>query len=505
MALAIGQVVNNRFRIDAPLGSGGMGAVYRATDLHLNAVCAVKEMVPPLGLDPHQLSQFRAQFLQEAVVMSRLSHPGLPHVIDHFSWGSSEIMVMEFIEGESLEKLLQRAAGRGLDERQVLIWANQLLDALAYCHANGVIHRDIKPANLIITPQGRVVLVDFGLVKIWNPVQPHTISVLRSIGTPAYAPPEQYLGTAGYTDARSDIYSLGATLYHALTGRDPAQATDRFADPHSLVAPRLLNPAVSQNTEAVVLKALGLEKEERFQDATQMRAAFFASSQPVVVGPRGRRRWWPLAVVPAVLLLGAGVWWIVWGPGRHSPAAATVPAGSATDTPALLVAEPSTPVPLPTTMEPVATARPTSTVLVATPEPPPTLVPTRPPQPTPKPASPSGPPPTAGPACPSWYAKPAPGKGVLLIENHIGDPLHVEQIQGGSQQWDLPAKAGDVPGRLLLQLSPGDHEFVDYTPYGGRGHIKVRIEAGKSWVSPIWFNNRYDELVYPLTPPEGCE
>ena len=114
-------------------------------------------------------------------------------------------------------------------EEQVVAWSGQLLEALAYCHSQGIIHRDIKPQNIIISPDGQAVLVDFGLVKLWNPNDPKTRTAVRGIGTPQYAPPEQYELEAGHTDPRSDLYSLGATMYHALTGQSPPTATLRIA------------------------------------------------------------------------------------------------------------------------------------------------------------------------------------------------------------------------------------------------------------------------------------
>ncbi|OQA22205.1 MAG: Serine/threonine-protein kinase PknL [Chloroflexi bacterium ADurb.Bin360] len=147
---------------------------------------------------------------------------------------------MEFLEGESLAGYITRVGS--VPEAQVLTWALQLLDALNYCHSQGILHRDIKPQNVIITLDGKAVLVDFGLVKLWNPNDPLTRTVLRGMDTPEYAPPEQYGKQGQTTDPRSDIYSLGATLYHALTGQSPPTASDRIADPYLFQPVRALNP-----------------------------------------------------------------------------------------------------------------------------------------------------------------------------------------------------------------------------------------------------------------------
>ncbi|MGB9775661.1 MAG: serine/threonine-protein kinase, partial [Anaerolineae bacterium] len=139
--LTPGQVLQNRYRIDALLGHGGMGAVYKAWDSRLQVYVAVKEMIPQPGLDPQMLSRLRQQFRQEATILARLSHPNLVRVSDYFEEGGNAYLVMEFVEGESLANLI---AARGpLPEAQVLEWARQLLDALAYCHSKGIIHRDI--------------------------------------------------------------------------------------------------------------------------------------------------------------------------------------------------------------------------------------------------------------------------------------------------------------------------------------------------------------------------
>ena len=270
--LTPGTVLQNRYRIASPLGQGGMGAVYRAWDLRLNIPVAVKEMVPQPGIDPHTLAQLRQQFYQEAQVLARLNHPNLVRVTDYFEeWGNA-YLVMDFAEGQSLADLI---AARGpLPEAQVLEWARQLLDALAYCHSQGVIHRDIKPQNIIIRPDGQAVLVDFGLVKLWDPRDPRTRTVVRAMGTPEYAPPEQW--GAGHTDPRSDLYSLGATLYHALTGQAPATATDRFAAPTVLTPPRSINPSLRPETERAILRAMELAKDARWGSAAEMAAALGA-------------------------------------------------------------------------------------------------------------------------------------------------------------------------------------------------------------------------------------
>ncbi|MDX9954135.1 MAG: right-handed parallel beta-helix repeat-containing protein [Anaerolineae bacterium] len=270
MPLTISQMLQGRYRIAARLGEGGMGAVYRAWDTRLHVSVAVKELIPQPGLDSGLLAQLRQQFEQEAVTLARLSHPNLVRVTDFFEEGGNAYLVMEFLEGESLADTI--AHHGPVPEPQVLQWTTQLLDALAYCHEQGIVHRDIKPQNILLRPDGRAVLVDFGLVKLWNPRDPRTQMVVRGMGTPEYAPPEQYDTATGHTDARSDIYSLGATLYHALTGQAPPTATQRMANPRSFPAPRALNAQIKPGIEGIILKAMAIDMSERFQSAQAMRS-----------------------------------------------------------------------------------------------------------------------------------------------------------------------------------------------------------------------------------------
>jgi serine/threonine-protein kinase len=275
--LTTGTVLQNRYRIVSSLGQGGMGVVYRAWDIRLKGPVALKEMIPQPGLDPYTLTQLRQQFEQEAVVLARLNHPYLVNVTDFFEEGGNDYLVMDFVEGESLADRIEREGA--LPEDQVLEWAKQLLDALGYCHAQGIIHRDVKPQNVIITPSpdarggGRAVLVDFGLVKLWDPRDPRTKTAMRGMGTPEYAPPEQYSTQSGHTGPYSDLYSLGATLYHALTGQTPLTATDRMSDPDQFMAVRGWNRRVSPRTDAAVLRAMELPRGKRFQNAQEMTAA----------------------------------------------------------------------------------------------------------------------------------------------------------------------------------------------------------------------------------------
>lgn len=271
MTLAEGKTLQNRYRISSLLGEGGMAAVYKAEHTQLDVSVAVKEMIPQPGLDSQTLAQLREQFRQEAQILARLDHPHLVRVSDFFEEKGNAYLVMDFVDGESLAERIERDGA--MSEENVLAWAEQLLDALAYCHAQGIIHRDIKPQNVIIRPDGRAVLVDFGLVKLWDPNDPRTKTQMRGMGTPEYAPPEQYEVQMGHTDARSDVYGLGATLYHALVGQAPATATMRIADPEEFGTLRDAAPDISDNIEKAVMKSLELARSQRWQNAAEMAKA----------------------------------------------------------------------------------------------------------------------------------------------------------------------------------------------------------------------------------------
>jgi len=298
-----------------------MGATYRTEDLRLEGrFCAVKEALPDPDASPNELEQSREQFYREASTLARLDHPNLPKVSDYFSEGDRDYLVMDFVAGQDLQTKLASALskGRPLDEKQVLGWAEQLCNALEYLHSQDppVLHRDIKPGNIKITPSGTVKLVDFGLVKVLLPDEQRTITVVQGRGTVQYTPLEQYGGDSGHTDARSDIYSFSATLYHLLTGQAPANAKKRFLTPSSLTPPRSLNSAISPQVERAILWGLAMHPDERPASITEFRTELLASGlvsravsellsheQPVVQFARANRVL--LAVIAALFLAAA--------------------------------------------------------------------------------------------------------------------------------------------------------------------------------------------------------
>jgi len=270
MPLNIGQILNNRYRIDGLVAKGGFGAVYRAYDFALDRPCALKEN---LETDPGAHGQFKL----EAKVLGNLSHANLPRVIDHFVIPrQGQYLVMDFVEGENLQVMLDRVGGP-LSESQVLPWIEQICDALSYLHSQDlpIIHRDIKPLNIILLPDGQAVkLVDFGIIKVGSGP---TARAARA-ATEGYSPPEQYHGT---TDARSDVYALGATLYALLTGQQPPASTDRAAGVF-LPPPRSINPGISPHIESAISKAMALSQADRYQTIDEFKSAFQSSRKKLV-------------------------------------------------------------------------------------------------------------------------------------------------------------------------------------------------------------------------------
>src|SRR5918999_6393745 len=252
--LAPETVLQGRYRIVRQLGQGGMGAVYEAVDLRLDTVVALKETL-------FTEERLRKQFEREARLLARLHHQALPRVSDHFTENDGAFLVMQFIPGEDLfEKQTRR--GSAFPQADVLQWADQLCDALDYLHTQDpqIIHRDIKPQNLKLTARGQIVLLDFGLAKGSGGLMSVVTTSASIFGyTPNYAPLEQIQGLG--TDARSDLYSLGATIYHLLTGVKPPDALTRATavvngQPDPLRPARGLNEEVPDAVSGALPRAM---------------------------------------------------------------------------------------------------------------------------------------------------------------------------------------------------------------------------------------------------------
>ncbi|MCS7260449.1 MAG: serine/threonine protein kinase [Anaerolineae bacterium] len=279
-----GTILWSRYRIMQLVGRGGMGAIYQAEDLRLEGrLCAIKEVIPEPYTNLERREQLQAQFYREATILARLDHPNLPTVSDYFTEGERDYLVMDFGPGRDLRELIEEARARRefLPEQQVLAWADQLLDALEFLHGQEppLLHRDIKPANIKLTPAGTIKLVDFGLVKLMTPDDESTVTVLQGRGSVQYTPLEQYGGESGHTDVRSDIYAVGATLYHLLTGQPPVDAKQRFLNPDALVAPRKLNPDISPCVERAILHAMAMHPDDRPSSIAILRAELLGSAK----------------------------------------------------------------------------------------------------------------------------------------------------------------------------------------------------------------------------------
>lgn len=282
--LSPGATLWSRYRIIQLVGQGGMGAIYQAEDIRLEGrLCALKEVIPEPGDSREHHEQIQAQFHREASVLARLDHPNLPKVSDFFLYNGRDYLVMDFVPGRDLREMVEEARSQGqfLSEEQVLVWAEQLCDALQYLHSEDppVLHRDIKPANIKLTPAGTIKLVDFGLVKLMAPDDNRTITVLQGRGTVQYTPLEQYGGDTGHTDVRSDIYSLGATLYHLLTAQPPMEAKQRFLKPGSMPTVRELNPLVSPHVEKAIAHAIAMHPDDRPSSIADFRAELFGRQE----------------------------------------------------------------------------------------------------------------------------------------------------------------------------------------------------------------------------------
>jgi serine/threonine protein kinase len=261
--LSVNQIIHNRYRIERLVGQGGFGAVYQVWDMKLNLTCALKE-----NFETSPAAQ--RQFIHEATILAGLRHSALPQVTEYFTLhGQGQYLVMDYVEGIDLKTKLEQN-GAPLSINQVLPWILQVADALAYLHSQKppIIHRDLKPENIIITPAGKAMLVDFGVAKVYDPTLKTTIGA-RAV-TPGFSPPEQY--GQGTTDARSDIYALGATLYTLLSNQEPVESVQRTLR-IPLVAPRQLNPTISPSLEAAILKAMEPVPADRYQRMEHFRAA----------------------------------------------------------------------------------------------------------------------------------------------------------------------------------------------------------------------------------------
>ena len=251
----IGTVIDGKYEILTEIGHGGMSVVYLAMDTHLNKQWAVKE-IRKKGNGKNDEIVVNS-LLAEANLMKRLDHPSLPRIVDIIDNGQTIFVVMDYIEGESLDKVINEYGAQ--PEELVIGWAKQLCDALSYLHSQKppIIYRDMKPANVMLKPEGNIKIIDFGIAREYKE---QSLADTTVLGTKGYAPPEQY---SGQTDARSDIYALGMTMHHLLTGIDP-----RSGEAYAPV--RMWNPELSEGIELIIDKCVQPAAENRYQNCADL-------------------------------------------------------------------------------------------------------------------------------------------------------------------------------------------------------------------------------------------
>jgi serine/threonine-protein kinase len=277
-----GSVLNSRYEIVRRIGGGGMGAVYLAKDRNLgDAPRAVKEMVEA-HLDPAQHEKAIGDFKRESLLLTSLEHPSIPTIYDYFYDESLSrfYLVMKFISGGDLASRLRTAPGGRIDEKTVTDWGMQAADVLEYLHSRPkpIIYRDLKPANLMIDGNsGRVMLIDFGIAR-WVKREEKGVT---AVGTMGYAPPELF---GGRVEPRSDVYSLGATLFHLLTGSDPQDNPLLIFDFQKNPRPRQIAPSLSSEMELILMRSVEYKPEDRFHSAGAMRDALAIHLEKILAG-----------------------------------------------------------------------------------------------------------------------------------------------------------------------------------------------------------------------------
>jgi serine/threonine-protein kinase len=288
------------------VGHGGLGTVYQVSDtIYGNSnIYALKEQWD-------QSASARKQFLREGAWLQSLNHNHIPKVLDSFEWVGRLYLVMDFVGGENLEQKLEHNGGRPLPESEVIPWVRPICDALQYLHTRStpIIHRDVKPANIIVTLTGHTVLVDLGIAKEHAPGANATATFVRKAGTEGYAAPEQY-SENGRTGPWSDVYGLGATLYHLLTAHIPPTAVERVALDVRLRPPHELNPSVTTATGAAILRALAIRPQDRFQSMLEFKQALptdFPASAAAPLSPPASTPY-PSAPRPILTLAEGGAW-----------------------------------------------------------------------------------------------------------------------------------------------------------------------------------------------------
>ena len=255
--LEIGSLVDGKYKILNKVGQGGMSVVYLAMNEKANKQWAVKE-VRKDGIKDFEV--VKQGLVAETDILKKLNHPNLPSIIDVIDTNDSFIIIMDYIQGNSLNKALEEYGAQ--PQENVIAWAKQLCDVLGYLHTRtpAIIYRDMKPANVMLKPDGNVTLIDFGTAREYKE---KNLADTTCLGTVGYAAPEQF-GGMGQTDARTDIYCLGATLYHLVTGKNPCEP------PYEIRPIREINPSLSSGLERIILKCTQKNPDDRYQSAAEL-------------------------------------------------------------------------------------------------------------------------------------------------------------------------------------------------------------------------------------------
>lgn len=255
--LEIGSLVDGKYKILNKIGQGGMSVVYLAMNEKANKQWAIKEIRKD-GVSNYEV--VKQGLIVETDLLKKLNHPNLPSIVDVIDRDDTFLIVMDYIEGNSLSKIVKHQGA--LPQEDVVEWAKQLCDVLGYLHSRepAIIYRDMKPANVMLKPDGNVTLIDFGTAREFKET---SVADTTCLGTRGYAAPEQF-GGQGQTDARTDIYCLGATLYHLLTGHNPAEP------PYEMYPIRKWNPLLSSGLEQIIAKCTQQNPEDRYQSCAEL-------------------------------------------------------------------------------------------------------------------------------------------------------------------------------------------------------------------------------------------
>lgn len=296
--LEIGVIVDDRYKIIRVLGRGGTSCVYLAKNIRLNNYWAIKEVYKG-GF----IGRKGTSLIAEARTLTKLRHPRLPTIVDIIETERAYLIVMEYITGESLDKVLRQHGAQPVE--LVIKWGIQLCDVLQYLHTQqpAIIYRDMKPANIILKPDGNIALIDFGLAREFKY---DNVSDTSNLGTRGYAAPEQYDPNM-QTDARTDIYSLGVTLYYLVTGRDPC------LPPYGISSVRTYDPTLPSQLDAIIQRCTEFNPEMRYQTAGELRNELnkIETDQMIAGNPDDEEKkknymWlWPLLLIPIILVVVA--------------------------------------------------------------------------------------------------------------------------------------------------------------------------------------------------------